>query len=424
MDGFTAGPGGAHGPAPADLIEHDPLENNSVVRTAVRHGLSRMTCRPTSRRESIVITPRLAPAAAEFFAGIGLVRMGLEAAGFKVAWSNDIERNKRDMYLGHFGDQAGHTYVLGDIADVVGSDMPTNLALAWASFPCTDLSLAGRRRGLRGRESYTFWHFTRVLEEMGDGRPPVVALENVTGLATSHGGKDLAAAVAELNRLGYSVDILTLDARRFVPQSRPRLFIVGVIDPPADEPVPNSELRPDWLQASFSDPTLRTHRAALPAPPPLLTSGLSSVVERMAENDARWWGADRVAAFLSSLSEIQAKRLQALREGSDFSYRTAYRRTRNGVPMWEVRADDIAGCLRTARGGSSKQALVEAGKGQVRVRWMTPLEYARLMGAGEYRLDGTRHNQALFGFGDAVCVPVVTWLAKHYLMPLTVSRRI
>lgn len=395
-----------------------------------------MTCRPTSLRVPIVITPRLAvvprepderrPVAAEFFAGIGLVRMGLEAAGFKVAWSNDIERDKRDMYLGHFGDQDGHTFVLGDIADVVGSDMPTNLALAWASFPCTDLSLAGWRRGLRGRESSTFWHFTRVLEEMGDGRPPVVALENVTGLATSHGGKDLAAAVAELNRLGYSVDILTLDARRFVPQSRPRLFIVGAIDPPADELVPNSELRPDWLQAPFSDPTLRTHRAALPAPPPLLTSGLSSVVERMAEDDDRWWGADRVSAFLSSLSEIQAKRLQALREGSDFSYRTAYRRTRNGVPMWEVRADDISGCLRTARGGSSKQALVEAGKGQVRVRWMTPLEYARLMGAGEYRLDGIRRNQALFGFGDAVCVPVVTWLAEHYLMPLvnkTMQRR-
>ena len=383
-----------------------------------------------------MITPRLAvvptepgehrPLVAEFFAGIGLVRIGLEAAGFKVVWSNDIERDKRDMYLGHFGDRDGHKYVLGDIADVVGSDMPAGLALAWASFPCTDLSLAGWRRGLRGRESSTFWHFTRVLEEMGDGRPPVVALENVTGLATSHGGEDLAAAVAELNRLGYSVDILTLDARRFVPQSRPRLFIVGAIDPPADELVPNSELRPDWLQAPFSDPTLRTHRAALPAPPPLLTSGLSSVVERMAEDDDRWWGADRVSAFLSSLSEIQAKRLQALREGSDFSYRTAYRRTRNGVPMWEVRADDISGCLRTARGGSSKQALVEAGKGQVRVRWMTPLEYARLMGAGEYRLDGIRRNQALFGFGDAVCVPVVTWLAEHYLMPLvnkTMQRR-
>jgi DNA (cytosine-5)-methyltransferase 1 len=49
---------------------------------------------------------------------------------------------------------------------------------------------------------------------------------------------------------------------------------------------------------------------------------------------------------------------------------------------------------------------------------MTPLEYARLMGAGDYNLAGARINQALFGFGDAVAVPVVAWLAKHYLMPL------
>lgn len=49
---------------------------------------------------------------------------------------------------------------------------------------------------------------------------------------------------------------------------------------------------------------------------------------------------------------------------------------------------------------------------------MTPREYARLMGADDYRLDGARTNQALFGFGDAVAVPAVNWLATHYLMPL------
>jgi DNA (cytosine-5)-methyltransferase 1 len=88
-----------------------------------------------------------------------------------------------------------------------------------------------------------------------------------------------------------------------------------------------------------------------------------------------------------------------------------------------VRADDIAGCLRTARGGSSKQALVRLGDGRVRARWMTPLEYARLMGAGGYDLSAARTNQALFGFGDAVAVPVVAWLAEHYLMPALGLRR-
>jgi DNA (cytosine-5)-methyltransferase 1 len=369
-------------------------------------------CRPAEPR----------PAAAEFFAGIGLVRLGLELAGFDVVWANDIEPDKHDMYVRHFRDtEKRHQFVLGDVGGVAAAVLPAGLSLAWASFPCTDLSLAGWRRGLHGKESATFWHFTRIVEEMGAAKPPVVVLENVVGLATSHGGKDLAAAVRELNRLGYSVDVLTLDARRFVPQSRPRLFVVGTQHPPADQPAP-SELRPDWLQSPFGDPALATHRAALPSPPPPLTAGLSAVVERGRPADLRWWDADRTAAFVASLSDIQAERLELLRLGRTVSYRTAYRRTRNGAAVWEVRADDISGCLRTARGGSSKQALVEAGRGRIRVRWMTPREYARLMGAGDYRLDGLRRNQALFGFGDAVCVPVVAWLAEHYLMPLVTGQ--
>jgi DNA (cytosine-5)-methyltransferase 1 len=358
------------------------------------------------------------PVAAEFFAGIGLARMGLEAAGFDVRWSNDIDPDKKAMYVGHFRPSRSHKFVLGDVGGVKADDMPDDLALAWASFPCIDLSLAGWRRGLKGKDSGTFWGFTNVMDKMEDRRPPVVVLENVVGLATSHGGEDLAAAISELNRLGYSVDVLTLDARRFVPQSRPRLFVVGAMEPPADEPKPYDELRPDWLQAPFHNPALRTHRAELAAPPALLTAGLAELIEKIPAGDERWWDEQRNAAFLGSLSEGQAARLKALRESRSVSYRTAYRRTRDGVPMWEIRPDDVSGCLRTARGGSSKQALVKVGGGKVRVRWMTPREYARLMGARGYRLSGLRRNQALFGFGDAVCVPAVAWLAEHYLMPL------
>ncbi|WP_096058929.1 DNA cytosine methyltransferase [Carbonactinospora thermoautotrophica] len=357
--------------------------------------------------------------AAEFFAGIGLVRLGLEKARFRVVWSNDIDEDKHDMYVRHFRDPEGgeHQFHLGDVGAVKGDEVP-DVDLAWASFPCTDVSLAGNREGLAGKESGTFFHFTRILEEMKDRRPRVVALENVVGLATSHKGQDLAEAIRRLNSLGYSVDVLTLDARRFVPQSRPRLFLVGAMEPPEDVPEANPELRPPWLRAPFADPSLRTHRAFLPEPRPLLTEGLSQIVEKVPEKDPSWWDEKRTAAFLDSLSEVQAVRLEQLRKGRRVSYRTAYRRTRGGVPRWEIRTDDIAGCLRTARGGSSKQALVRAGRGKVMVRWMTPREYARLMGAGDYRLDGLRRNQALFGFGDAVAVPVVEWLAQNYLLPL------
>lgn len=359
------------------------------------------------------------PKAAEFFAGIGLVRMGLESKGFEVVWSNDIEADKESMYVGHFSDgTASHVFKLGDVAKVKGADIPSGLRLAWASFPCTDLSLAGSRRGIRGSESGTFWEFTRIIHEMGAGRPPVVALENVVGLATSHGGADLTAAVRELNRLGYSVDVLTLDARRFIPQSRPRLFLVGVINPPESDDLTRSELRPPWLDHPFNDPALRTHRFALPSPPPLLTVGLSDLTETITADSDLWWDAERTSRFIGSLSPIQKTRLDILRDSETVARRTAYRRTRSGIPMWEIRSDDISGCLRTARGGSSRQALVEVGRDEVRVRWMTPREYARLMGAEDYKLANLRDNQALFGFGDAVCVPVVAWLAENYLIPM------
>ncbi|MGL5909306.1 MAG: DNA cytosine methyltransferase [Phycicoccus sp.] len=353
------------------------------------------------------------PVAAEFFAGVGLVRMGLEQAGFRVAWANDLDGDKRRMYAGHFGDG----YELRDVATVRAADLPAGLGLAWASFPCTDLSLAGRRDGLNGSSSATFWHFTRIVDELGPRRPPVVALENVAGLATSHGGLDLAAAITELNRLGYSVDVLALDARRFVPQSRPRLFLVGALDAPADATHDGPDpLRPAYLDAAFADRRLRTHRAALPEPPPVRSDGLADVLDRAAV----WWDADRAARFVASLSPVQHARLAAVRAASTRTVRTAYRRTRGGVARWEMRADAISGCLRTTRGGSSRQAVVAAGRGRARVRWMTAREYARLMGADAYRLDGIRENQALFGFGDAVCVPAVAWLAQHYLLPLIV----
>ena len=358
------------------------------------------------------------PLALEFFAGIGLARMGLEEAGFRVAWANDVEPRKMAMYESQFGSTDAHTFHLGDIAHVDVEQLPRNVSLAWASSPCTDLSLAGARAGLTGRRSSTFWEFVRLLRDMDESRPPVAVLENVTGLATSHGGRDIAAALSAFNELGYSVDVLAIDARRFVPQSRPRLFLVGAQNPPTEQDATSSELRPDWLRPIYEHPSLKTHRAQLPAPPTLLTEGLGSLMEDVPMSDERWWDETRTTAFLESLSPAQRRRVAALQNTPGVKFRTAYRRTRRGVAVWEVRPDDVSGCLRTARGGSSKQAVARMGNDQFQVRWMTPREYARLMGAGEYRLEHVRPNQALFGFGDAVAVPVVTWLAANYLMPL------
>ena len=359
------------------------------------------------------------PGVLEFFAGIGLARIGLEAAGFRVTWANDFDPDKKAMYEAQFENAGDHVFTLGDIGKITADELPRDAALAWASSPCTDLSLAGGRAGLAGNQSGTFWHFVRLLEELEDGRPQIAVLENVTGLATSHGGDDLIAAIKAFNRLGYSVDALAIDARRFLPQSRPRLFLVGAQTPPANSPERDFELRPDWLQWIYDDNnSLQTHRAPLPLPPAPRIDGLHRSIEVLSTDDHRWWSGQRSESFVASLSPVQRERLDILKSEKGTKYRTAYRRTRRGIPVWEMRPEDISGCLRTARGGSSKQAVVKLGNGRIQIRWMTPLEYAKLMGVENYDLSKARTNQALFGFGDAVAVPAVTWLAENYLLPL------
>ena len=374
---------------------------------------AQVTASTVSHMPVIPLRPR--PRVLEFFAGVGLARMGLDQAGFETAWANDISEDKAAMYRAQFDDDV---MSVGDVNDVAAADLP-RADLAWASSPCTDLSLAGNRTGLAGRESSAFYAFTGVLGDLDpDDRPAALVLENVVGLSTSHGGDDLTPAIREFNELGYSVDILAIDARRFVPQSRPRMFLIGSREPVATD-YSEHPLRPGWTEDFFNDPTLVTHRVALPAPPDHLADGLADSLERLPNDDARWWDEARVQAFIDSMSPVQHDRLDRLRrQDRRYQWRTAYRRTRQGVAVWEMRPDEISGCLRTARGGSSKQAVVRMGYGKVDVRWMTGAEYARLMGADEYKIEGFRDNQVQFAFGDAVAVPAVGWLAKHYLKPL------
>ncbi|EAU9421561.1 DNA (cytosine-5-)-methyltransferase [Salmonella enterica] len=357
--------------------------------------------------------------ALEFFAGIGLARAGMELTGIKTVWANDYDLNKQKMYEGHW---KSHKLLLADIHTLKSEDLPA-ADVAWASSPCTDLSLAGKRVGLRGgRESSAFFGFTDLIAGMNERRPEVIVLENVTGLASSHNREDLRAAVKEFNALGYTVDAITLDARRFVPQSRPRLFLVGAKSP-IDGGEQDTCLRPDWLSWLHKDPEVHTFMMPLPKAPELLSHGFTLEIESVPENDSRWWNPEKVAHFKNSMASVQRERLERFISLPGLTARTAYRRTRNGVPVWEMRSEDISGCLRTARGGSSKQAVVIMGNGELRIRWMTGLEYARLMGAGWYTLENLRDSQIQYGFGDAVAVPVVAWVAKHMILPHLLASR-
>jgi DNA (cytosine-5)-methyltransferase 1 len=357
---------------------------------------------------------------AEFFAGIGLMRMGLEQAGWQVLWANDIDGDKMKMYRGHFADDKVHFH-LGDVHAITPDDIPA-VALATASFPCNDLSLAGARRGLSGQNSGAFWGFVDAIKGMGDRRPALVMLENVTGFLTSHDGNDFRDACLALNELGYAVDAFIIDAALFVPQSRQRLFLLGKREKRnpghvAETPTfYESQCRPLAL-ADFIlfHPKIRWSLRNLPAIAKTETN-LADILEDLPGNSAYWWNRERAEYLFNQMSEKHRAIAERMIAGKQTTYGSVFRRVRQGHSMAELRTDGIAGCLRTPRGGSGRQILFAAGKGRYAVRLLTPRECARLMGADDFRIT-VPLNQALFGFGDAVCVPVIRWIADNYLTP-------
>src|SRR5262245_20455581 len=117
---------------------------------------------------------------AEYFAGIGLVRMGLQPFGWNVLFANDFSRKKIVMYQYYFTDANEH-YRIDDIFKINPTEIPIT-TLVTCSFPCIDLSLAGNMNGLiNGNHSSAFWGFINLLKAQGDSAPPLVMVENVPG---------------------------------------------------------------------------------------------------------------------------------------------------------------------------------------------------------------------------------------------------
>lgn len=360
---------------------------------------------------------------AEYFAGIGLVRLGLEQAGWRIEFANDFDPQKQEMYAAYFGETPGH-YIVKDVFKLDTETIPRTL-MATSSFPCIDLSLAGNLNGLiNGKHSSAIWGFLRVLKQQGEHRPPIIMLENVPGWLTSNKGQDFRITIEALNELGYVCDVFNLDALRFTPQSRLRIFVIGVqvVQPNrrfgAFLDRPPSLVNAQLKKAVYANQDLAWHFLKIPAPPPVKVDGLATIIEGLEEGDDRWWSEEEVQRHLAIMAPSHFKRVQELAAQPHYNYRTVYRRRRQGAQRAEVREGDIAGCLRTARGGSSRQIVVMAGHEKIRMRHMTPREYARLQGVPDEYPVPKNVIQALTGFGDAVCVPVIKWIGEKVLNPL------
>ena len=364
----------------------------------------------------------------EFFAGGGMARAGL-GQGWICLFANDIDAKKAASYAANWGDE--HLPV-ADVGTLSTKELPSAASLAWASFPCQDLSLAGSGAGLNGHRSGTFWPFWKLMQRLGkEGRSPsMIVLENVCGALASHGGKDFAAIGAALAGEKYRFGAVVIDAVRFLPQSRPRLFIIcvreGVGIPErlmAEEP--DSAWHPSHLTNAYEKLSPRSKAAwvwwHLPTTPPRNTT-FAELIEDEPKGVA-WHTAEETRYLLSLMSPINRKKVEQAKKMGVRMVGGIYKRTRHDekgkrLQRAEVRFDDIAGCLRTPVGGSSRQSIVIVEGKSVRSRLLSPREAARLMGLPEsYKLP-KNYNEAYHLSGDGVAVPVVRFLASKILEPL------
>jgi DNA (cytosine-5)-methyltransferase 1 len=356
----------------------------------------------------------------EFFAGGGMVRAGL-GPGWRCLFANDFDAKKSRSYRDNWGSDELKT---ADVASLATSDLPGRADLAWASFPCQDLSLAGAGAGLKGSRSGSFWPFWSLVSGLvkEDRAPQLLVMENVCGLLTSHGGKDFATICDALSEAGYRAGALVVDAELFVPQSRPRLFIIGVRreapiperlvaegpQSPWHSRLPQTTQR-DWIWWNLPLPRQRVVR-------------FCDVIEPDAEGNS--WFADGVTQrLLSMMSERNRAKVAMAQRMQGPVIGGVYRRTRHDldgrrVQRAEIRFDDVSGCLRTPAGGSSRQTILVVTGPEVKARLISSRETARLMGLpDEYKLP-ENYTDAYHLTGDGVVVPVVRHLAEFIFEPI------
>jgi DNA (cytosine-5)-methyltransferase 1 len=360
----------------------------------------------------------------EFFAGGGMVRAGLGAENWHCRFANDFDEKKGAIYQKNW---KGDAFFCGDVRKLKAKDVPGNVDLAWASFPCQDLSLAGGGAGLKGDRSGTFWPFWNLMELLiAENRAPkIIALENVCGTLTSHGGKDFGAICSAFQKANYKFGALVVDASHFVPHSRPRLFIIGVRN---DIAIP-AAITQDGPSTTWHTRALCAARDTMPIKklgdwiwwalptPPQRNSRLSDLIETRRPG-VDWHSKKETNELLEMMSPLNRAKVEAAKKTQARLVGAIYKRTRVDaegykVQRAEIRFDDIAGCLRTPAGGSSRQLILVVEGSEVRSRLIAGRETARLMGLPDNYVLPENYNETYHLTGDGVVVPVVRHLAEN-----------
>ena len=373
----------------------------------------------------------------EFFAGGGMARSGL-GDQWSCLFANDMDRIKAATYIKNWGESH---FDERDIHDVKTEDLKGECDLAWASFPCQDLSVAGNGLGIGSsdKEGFTrsgaLWPFLELIDglRLESRQPTLLVLENVVGLLSLQGGRDFAAICLRLGEIGYRYGAVIIDAKNFLPQSRPRVFIIAVL---RDVDIP---INLDCHMATkfWHTPTLmRAYRSLslqvsadwvwwdLGPIPTLKEDALKSVIQL---EGVQWDTLEETKKIIGRMTPAHVARLEQAKVANVASVGSLYYRMRREGGVNKQRAEitfsDVLGCLRTPRGGGSRSRIIVAGNGDVKTRLLSIREAAALMGLDSTYILPEVYQHAFKVIGDGVVVPSVRFLAERLLEPLILAAR-
>ena len=302
----------------------------------------------------------------DLFAGVGGIRKAFENVGAKCVFSSEWDRFAQRTYEANFGEIPA-----GDIRGIPAEDIPDHDVLL-AGFPCQPFSIAGvsKKNSLGHAHGFDdqnqgnlFFEIVRVLKAK---QPPALLLENVRSLKNHDGGKTFRVIKDNLKHLGYHIHYQVLDAQSYVPQHRPRIFIVGF-------------RRDMWRDPSFT----------FPEPPPHAPR-IADILE--SEVDEKYTLSDHLWGYLQAYAEKHRRR------GNGF-----------GFGLVDPARDRITRTLSARYHKDGSEILIKQdGRNP---RRLTPRECARLMGFPDDFIIPVSDTQAYRQFGNSVVVPLVEEVA-------------
>ena len=318
--------------------------------------------------------------AVSLFAGVGGFDLALERNGAEIVASVEIDKYARKVLANRFPNST----VLEDVKSVTGKQLFelgfNSDGIIVGGFPCQDLSVAGKRRGLAGERSGLFFEVVRLLDET---KAKWFILENVPGLLSSNGGRDMGIILGALAELGYGVAYRILDAQYFgVPQRRRRVFIVGCLGDDGRTPAKILDL----LQSSSGDnrqsnqkrqdSTFSTDESVTPYIK-VIRSGARAEDGSL---PAEVWAERDVSPTLNVMDNTGEARATVL-----------------------VFASHMVDKARVQHGVATEST----------VRRLTPVECERLQGFPDNWTEGQADSHRYKQMGNAVTVPVVEWIVKR-----------